>query len=39
MGRGGRGPRAFGAVGAHYARFEAVPDEELMRALAQAAPG
>jgi predicted phosphoribosyltransferase len=32
-------PECFGAVGAHYARFEPVPDEELMRALAQAAPG
>ena len=32
-------PERFGAVGAHYASFEAVPDEELMRALAQAAPG
>jgi predicted phosphoribosyltransferase len=32
-------PQRFGAVGAHYAHFEAVPDEALMRALAPAAPG
>jgi putative phosphoribosyl transferase len=32
-------PERFGAVGAHYARFEPVPDEELLRALAPAPPG
>jgi predicted phosphoribosyltransferase len=32
-------PERFGAVGAHYASFEPVPDQELMRALAPAAPG
>ena len=32
-------PVRFGAVGAHYACFEPVSDEELLRALAPAAPG
>jgi predicted phosphoribosyltransferase len=31
-------PERFGAVGAHYVRFEAVPDEDLLIALAQVPP-